>query len=863
MVVGSVGSGKSSLGNAILGEMKRVSGKIRITGSIAYVSQEAWILNETVKDNILFGLEYDPNKYNTILKAVCLDQDFESLPAGDMTEIGERGINLSGGQKQRISIARALYSDRDIYILDDVLSAVDVHVGRHIFTHALANLLKKKTILLVSNQLHYLPHADNVIVMENGFISEQGPYEELISQNGHLFDMMNGKGIEKEDSTESEEQVETTMGTKSKKVGSLTTAEEKDEGNISKDVYWFYIKYGSIFIFFCCLFVDVLYAGSNVASSIWLQYWPQDYIKRNISYYNSSDPNRLVPRPQGFYIGIYAAFNFSEALFTALVLVFILKLCFKASIRLHKDCISSTIKAKISFFDTTPVGRVISRFSTDFTYVDIQMAGLVWLTLTAFFVCLATLVAMTLGAVYLWIAVPPFAVIYYKFQAYYRKSSIELQRIESLSRSPVYSQFSETLAGVSTIRAYSLENKFIEDNQFKIDDHNADYFAQLYCTSWFGLRLDMLGTSVQFLTYLVIVLTKVYDPNINAGLATVSISISPLITNALSQLSQSVASLETKMNAVERIREYILNINHEAPSKIRSNRFKAKKGSIRFNRYSMRYRDGQPLVLHKIKARIKGGQKIGIVGRTGAGKSSILSGLYRMCEPASGCIEIDGVDISTIGLKDLRRSLAIIPQDPVMFIGTLRYNLDPFDEYKDHHLWHALEIVELRDMVESLEEGLESEVLENGDNFSLGQKQLMCMARALLRKSKILLLDEATASVDMKTDDLIQLALRNNFETSTVIIIAHRLNTIMDVDKIMVMEKGRLVEFDTPTNLLSDQTSIFYDMVQATGPTSAKQLTDIAFGREDQYGKHQEYSKTESVSEDKYIIPNDEISTSE
>eukprot|EP01122_Echinamoeba_exundans_P001098 TRINITY_DN1103_c0_g2_i1.p1 TRINITY_DN1103_c0_g2~~TRINITY_DN1103_c0_g2_i1.p1 ORF type:complete len:1401 (+),score=489.68 TRINITY_DN1103_c0_g2_i1:230-4432(+) len=882
MVVGSVGSGKSSLAQAVIGEMPIVDGEVEINGGIAYVPQEAWIINASVRENIVFGNPFDEALYKKVIKMAALEPDFAIMPAGDKTEIGDRGINLSGGQRQRVSIARALYANRDVYVFDDPFSAVDSHVAKHLIENAVVKYIRGqgKTGFIVTNQLQFLSYADRVIMLKGGKIVEQGKFEELMANGRDFAALIKEFGVfeKDDDGEESSSEASSKKGPvkkptqdantekKEEASGALTGSEERESGTIDAAVYWYYIKSGGLGLFFLAVFLLFSVVAARVFYALWLSDWSASSTGAGtappavaaafgcrLAFNYTANPNVTVDQvcPPLFaitpiaanqanlfkggysrdqWLAGYLAASFFEVIVFFLHMIPLVYWSRNASRTLHHNLLSKVLRASTSFFDSTPAGRLIARFSKDINLIDDLLAfqfdqyvGLL-LTLVGIFAQMAAsqpFILIIMGVAF---------IIFFFMQRIFQRTAIDIQRLEALSRAPIFSHLSETIEGASSIRAYGMQKKFVRANMNKVDTNLIDYLGLRYSTAWFGMRLDWLGTVIIVTTFLAIFLTRNYG-SLNFALAALAMSSTTNITFALSAVANNSVELETKMNSVERIRQY-LSIQQEAPAHIEETKPDESwpaKGNVTFKGLSIAYKAGDP-VLKKISAKVHAREKIGIVGRTGAGKSTLVTALFRMVEPSEGTIEIDGVDITKIGLTDLRRKLSIIPQLPQLFIGTVRYNVDPFKEKEDKDIWRALEMVQLKSYIESLPDKLESKVEENGSNFSVGQRQLLAMARALLVDAKILLLDEATAAVDNETDSLIQAMVRKNFKNKTVLTIAHRLNTIMDYDRIMVLDKGKLVEFDTPKNLLDDKTTIFYSMVEATGEASAEHLRRIARG---------------------------------
>ncbi|XP_041075964.1 ATP-binding cassette sub-family C member 3-like isoform X3 [Polyodon spathula] len=691
-VVGHVGCGKSSLVSALLGEMEKLEGEISIRGSVAYVSQQAWIQNATLRDNILFGKPYNAEKYSSILEACALLTDLEVLPGGDQTEIGEKGINLSGGQKQRVSIARALYSEADIYLLDDPLSAVDAHVAKHIFDKVIGpeGLLKDKTRILVTHGITFLPLVDNIVVLVDGSVSEMGSYQELLTQNGAFAEFLRNYALE--DVVEEDEAIE------------LEEEEDFPEDTLSNHV-------------------DMI-DNEPVANEARKQFFRQI----SVISVDLENPKKMSTRKRK---------------------------CSERKAAEHPPDKRSSAQ-KLIHTETAETGR-----------------------------------------------------------RFYVATSRQLKRLESVSRSPIYSHFSETITGTSVIRAYGRQDAFVLISDKKVDENQKSYYPGIVSNRWLGIRIEFIGNCVVLFAALFAVIEK---SKLTPGLVGLSVSYALQVTMSLNWMVRMTSDLESNIVAVERVKEYS-ETETEAPWIVPDKRPPEDwptHGKVEFNDYSVRYREGLDLVLKSLTLQVKGGEKIGIVGRTGAGKSSMTLCLFRILEAAAGEITIDGVKISEIGLHDLRSKLTIIPQDPVLFSGTLRMNLDPFEKYTDEDIWKVLELSHLNKFVSSQPAGINHECSEGGENLSVGQRQLVCLARALLRKTRILVLDEATAAIDLETDDLIQSTIRTQFEDCTVFTIAHRLNTILDYTRVLVLDKGQIAEFDTPTNLIAKK-GIFYGMAKDAG----------------------------------------------
>ncbi|XP_054157840.1 multidrug resistance-associated protein 1-like isoform X1 [Oppia nitens] len=821
-IVGSVGSGKSSFLSALLGEMELVSGNVSIKGGtkIAYVPQQAWIQNATVKENILFGKPLDNKLYDQVIRSCALKQDLHQLSAGDATEIGEKGINLSGGQKQRVSLARAVYSDVDLYLLDDPLSAVDAHVGKHIMTEVLdtkTGVLKNKTRILVTNQLFVLPDVDLIVVLKDGKIGSIGTYDNLLHEDKDFAELVKEYSMNKTEEEVEDNEKEKSVVNRRKKtttivnndanddkkdMSKLVDSEKAEVGSVKITVYAKYAKSMSLFWTFVILFCYIVTNGCSSGSSFWLSKWGD---------HTGADQN-------AYYIGIYALIGFVQALTVSLGWVAIVTGTLLASKTLHQRLMNAMMHSPMSFFDTTPIGRIVNRFSKDIDILDTLMQMSLRILLNTTLSVLATIIIITIETP-LFIAVfVPIFIIYYLIQKVYIITSRQLKRLESITRSPIYTHFSETINGVSTIRAYACSDRFIKESDKRVDNNMMCYYPNAIANCWLQVRLEVLANCLIFFAALFAVLARNSGDGMTAGSAGLSISYAMNITLALNMCVRMFAEVENNVVAVERIDEYS-QVDREADwqtqCKVPDNW--PDKGKVTFEGYGTRYREGLDLVLKGVDLNVKPGEKIGIVGRTGAGKSSLTLALFRIIESVFGKIVIDGIDISQMGLQDLRSRLTIIPQDPILFSGTIRSNLDPFEKSSDNDLWKALENSHLKSFVKSQDTELDYRVSEGGENLSVGQRQLICLARALLRHTAVLILDEATAAVDVETDALIQQTIRHEFKSCTVLTIAHRLNTIMDSDRVLVLHEGRVAEFDSPNNLLNDNQTIFYSLAKDAG----------------------------------------------
>ncbi|CAB4302935.1 unnamed protein product [Prunus armeniaca] len=765
-VCGPVGAGKSSLLYAVLGEMPKISGAVDAFGTIAYVSQISWIQSGTVRDNILYGKPMDKNKYEKTINACALDKDINSFDRGDLTEIGQRGINLSGGQKQRIQLARAVYSDADIYLLDDPFSAVDAHTAAILFHDCVMGALAKKTVILVTHQVEYLPEVDNILVMQGGQITQSGSYESLLTAGTAFEQLVNAHrdavttlGPSNYQSQEDMIQIEESYGTcvTGKNSGGdislkgalgvqLTEEEEKEIGGDGWKPFWDYI------------------IVSKAAATYWLALAIQI-------------PNITI----GMLIGVYTAISTLSAVFVYLRTCFAVHMGLKASRAFFSGFTEAIFKAPMLFFDSTPVGRILTRASSDLSILDFDIPFCIIFTVCAVIELLTTFAIMASVTWQVLIVGIPAMVAAKHAQGYYLASARELIRINGTTKAPVMNYAAETSLGVVTIRAFKMGNR---------------------STSEFDLFVA---------AFFLVFLPKGY---VDPGLVGLSLSYGLSLTVTQIAGTRWYCNLSNYIISVERIKQF-MQISPEPPEIVEDKRPPSSwpnKGRIELYSLKIKYCANAPLVLKGITCTFKGGTRVGVVGRTGSGKTTLISALFRLVEPVSGTITIDGIDICSLGLKDLRLKLSIIPQEPTLFRGSIRTNLDPLGLYSDDEIWRALEKCQLKATVSSLPNLLDSSVSDEGENWSAGQRQLFCLGRVLLKRNRILVLDEATASIDSSTDAVLQRIIRQEFAECTVITVAHRVPTVIDSDMVMVLSYGKLVEYEEPSKLL-DTNSYFSKLV--------------------------------------------------
>ncbi|KAM7471981.1 hypothetical protein LguiA_010164 [Lonicera macranthoides] len=841
-ICGTVGSGKSSLLSCILGEVPKLSGGVKISGTKAYVPQSPWILTGNVRENILFGNRFDGAKYDRTIKACALVKDFELFSTGDLTEIGERGINMSGGQKQRIQIARAVYQDADIYLLDDPFSAVDAHTGTQlfeveiyslaVFKDCLMGILKGKTIVYVTHQVEFLPAADLILVMQNGRIAQAGTFQELLKQNigfellvgAHSQALESVQTVEnssrstKQTPPNAELNTEPNSNTEfphtkqdsehnlcveiTEKDGKLVNDEEREKGSIGKEVYWSYltiVKGGALVPII--LLAQSSFQVLQVASNYWMAWaCPTD------------DAEAITG--MDFVLFVYMLFAFGSSLCVLVRAMLVAIMGLSTAQKLFDNMLHSILRAPMAFFDSTPAGRILNRASTDQSVLDLEIANKVGWCAFSIIQILGTIVVMSQVAWEVFLIFIPVTAICIWYQRYYIPTARELARLAGIQRAPILHHFAESLLGAATIRAFDQKDRFTDANLCLIDNHSRPWFHNVSAMEWLSFRLNQLSNFV--FAFSLVLLVSLPDGIIIPSIAGLAVTYGINLNVLQAAVIWNICNAENKMISVERILQYS-NINSEAPLMIEDSRPPDNwpdTGTITFTNLQIRYAEHLPSVLKNITCTFPGRKKVGVVGRTGSGKSTLIQAIFRVVEPREGSIIIDGVDISKIGLRDLRSRLSIIPQDPTMFEGTVRGNLDPLEQYSDSEIWEALHKCQLGDVVRAKEEKLEYTVVENGENWSVGQRQLFCLGRALLKKSSILVLDEATASVDSATDGVIQNIISHEFKDRTIVTIAHRIHTVIDSDLVLVLSEGRIAEYDTPARLLEREDSFFSKLIK-------------------------------------------------
>ncbi|KAH6879589.1 cadmium ion transporter [Coprinopsis sp. MPI-PUGE-AT-0042] len=817
-IVGRVGSGKSSVLQGIIGEMRRTRGEVIVGGKIAYAPQTAWIQNASLRDNILFGQADDETRFRDVVRSCSLQHDIDILPFGEQTEIGEKGINLSGGQKARVSLARVAYSNCEIVLLDDPLSAVDAYVGKAILDDCLlSGPLASRTRVLVTHSLHVLPRTDYIYVLENGAIAEQGTYKELMA-NGKAFSRLiddygqadsqgqDGKGTRLVSSTDGLKADSSSEGLDADAKDVLMQLEERSTGAVTWNTYKTYIRYAGG-LTWAPILGGLLILGQalSVGTNLWLGFWTS---------------GEVPGFSNGQYMAVYAGFGASEAVVTFLLAFSFFAMGLIASLRLFKSALSGILHSPLSFFDTTPMGRILSRLTKDIETLDNELAQIIYSFLTIFLSLFGIMALVFYTFPYLGIIFAPMSLLYYLMSRYYRATSVETKRLDSILRSGLYASFSEMLTGLSTIRAFSGQNRATLGAYEGLDMQNRAFYMTITVQRWLALRLDLFGN---LLVLGIGLFAAGFRESVNPAKVGVVLSYTLGITAVFSEMVSQFATNEQNMNAVERIVHYAqLATEGERQKPQDPPASWPAEGSIKFDNVELAYREGLPLVLKGVSFEIKPREKVGIVGRTGAaaGKSSLLHALFRTVKLPQGTIQIDGIDIEQVGLETLRTRLALVPQESVLFIGTLRENIDPLRQRTDAELLSVLQRVGLlppagtSDAVAESKFGLDSVIGDEGSNYSVGEKQLLSLTRALVRRSQVIVLDEATSNVDLETDAKLQKTIRTEFASSTVLCIAHRLNTIAYYDRILVMDNGHVAEFDTVLNLFDSTTSIFRSLCE-------------------------------------------------
>ncbi|GAB6030314.1 hypothetical protein CHUAL_005983 [Chamberlinius hualienensis] len=917
VVVGGVGSGKSSFLLALMAEMNLVKGAAKWENNdapLAYVSQKPWLLNASIRDNILFGKKYVSKWYQYVVSACSLGPDFDILPDGDETEIGEKGVTLSGGQKQRISLARAIYCKVKTLIMDDPTSALDAQVSLQVF-ESIVNLVKKRkrTVILTTTRIQFLPQAHKVIVMENGRIKHQNTFVEIVKADANLYnawmdtinreekecelkDCNSTKTVQErrklkrlltiqaqsppkfdpkksflrgisltrqmscdlttpvpfhdcgeegihffpEDSdlsSSASKRLHTNSPATSAKISfmrmmstvtsasevpsedpradegfseKLLSGEDRERGQINRKLYVKYMKccgWIFCFLFFC---FSIFARTVSVSRDFWLSRWSQAAHGINNNYSNTSFESEMR-----YYLIGYSSLSVSGIIISLISNVIALYGGYRALSILHDGMLNSVIRSPIRFFDLTPVGRIINRFSSDMGAIDRKLQTTMQTLIHFLLMCISAVVVNAVVNPYFLIVTVPLLIVYYFIQRYFRASSRELQRLDSLTKSPVLSHVNEILGGLITIRAFREEKRFLKKMLMCVDANNTAFLMMNSANRWLGVALDFLGAIIVFLAT-IIAMIAASNGTVSPSFVGLAVSYTLLVPIYLNWVVRHLSDLEMYMSAVERVHQYthLDSENYNQGKEPRKDW--PKNGEICFNEASLRYDSSLGSAISRLSLKIKPGKKVGICGRTGSGKSSLALGLFGVLDKFEGEILIDGLDIHEIPLLRLRSSIAIIPQDAILFAGTLRWNLDPLNEHSNEKLWESLELSQMKDVISGLDGGLDTLVTDNGDNFSAGQKQLLCLARAILCPSKILVMDEATASLDEGMDHIVQQVIAKSFVDRTILTIAHHISTILNYDTIVVLDQGHILEQGSPQHLLQRPGSVFASLLKTS-----------------------------------------------
>ncbi|XP_062277281.1 ATP-binding cassette sub-family C member 8 isoform X3 [Scomber scombrus] len=870
MIVGQVGCGKSSLLLAALGEMQRISGSvtwnslpilesegderyvdaasdgdIRKRDAVAYASQKPWLLNATLVENITFEMPMIKSRYKAVIEACSLQPDIDILPQGDLTEIGERGIILSGGQKQRISVARALYQQTSVVFLDDPFSALDIHLSDHLMQDGILKLLReeKRTVVLVTHKLQYLPHADWIIAMKDGTIQTEGTLKDISNSEPELFEQWKIL-MHRQDQEFEKETVATSLTDLERKnlrramysreaVGTEDDEEEEsvesdDDDNLSlvmrqrATIPWkscgTYLSSAGLLLLILLLISQLLKHSLMVAIDYWLAHWTSHVITAKIE---ASTRNCTVVQDCGFSHSWYLLV-FSVLCCLGIVLCLVTSVAVEwtglsVAKKLHHSLLNKIILAPMRLFETTPLGSILNRFSTDMNTIDQHIPTTLECLSRSTLLCVSALGVISYVTPVFLIALLPLAVACYFIQKYFRVASRDLQQLEDSTQLPLLSHFSETVEGLTTIRALRYEPRF---RQRLLQFTDANNIASLFLTAanrWLEVRMEYIGACVVLVAAVASITNSLYN-QLSTGLVGLGLTYALMVSNYMNWMVRNLADMEVQLGSVKRINgllktepenyEGLLTVSQVPEGWPRH-------GEIKIQNLSVRYDTTLKPVLKNVNAHISPGQKVGICGRTGSGKSSFSLAFFRMVDMFEGRIVIDNIDIAKLPLQTLRSRLSIILQDPILFSGTIRFNLDPEMKATDEMLWEALDIAQLKPVVKLLPGGLDTLVTEGGENFSQGQRQLFCLARAFVRKSSILIMDEATASIDMATESILQKVVMTAFADRTVVIIAHRVHTILNADLVIVMKRGIILEYDRPQDLLEKEDSIFASFVRA------------------------------------------------
>ncbi|XP_059748279.1 LOW QUALITY PROTEIN: ATP-binding cassette sub-family C member 4 [Bos taurus] len=870
-VVGPVGAGKSSLLSAVLGELPPSQGKVSVLGRIAYVSQQPWVFPGTVKNNILFGKKYEEERYEEVIKACALEEDFQNLKERDLTVTGDGGTPLSEGQKARVSLARAVYQDADIYLLDDPLSTVDAGISRHLFEQCIRQALKEKITILVTHQLQYLEDASQILILKDGKTVKRGTYSEFLKSRVDILSLFDNGNKQSEPSPvpgtptliskslswslqsprpswkdvapedQDTENIQVTLPLEDqleRKVDFKTYASYFTAGahwsviiflilvNIAaqarKGVYFDLCTQVDIYILFILHFMIIFVA--YVLQDWWLLNWAN--VQSGLYFGTYVEEATDVMFVLNWFLGVYSGLIVSTFLFgitRSLLLFYVLA---NSSQTLHNKMLESILRAPVLFFNRNPIGRILNRFSKDIGHMDDLLPQIFQDFIQTFLLVIGVMGVMVAVIPWVTVLVIPFGIIFFAIQWYFLRSSRDVKCLESAAQSPVFSHLASSLRGLGTIRAYKAEHKFQKLFDTYQDLHSEACFLLLTMSQQLAMYLDVIcAIFVTVVAFAALILADTLNPG-DVGLV---LSLIITFTGMFQWCIRQSTEVENMMISVQRGIEYT-DLEKEAPWELeyRPPPSWPHEGRIYITYVNFKYSLDGPLVLKNLDTLIDPREKRGIVGRTGAGKSSLITALFRLSEPEEPDIWIDGIWTTKIGLHDLRKKMSVAPQEPVLFTGTMRNNLDPFNEHTDEELWNALEEVQLKDTFEHLSGKMNTELAESALNLSVGQRQLVCLARTILKKNQILIIDKATSNVDPRTDELIQKKIREKFAHCTVLTITHRLSNVIDCQQISVLDSGRRKETGQPNDLLQNRNSLFYKMVQHLGKEEVAVLTERA-----------------------------------
>ncbi|KAI9041859.1 P-loop containing nucleoside triphosphate hydrolase protein [Aspergillus affinis] len=904
VIAGKTGSGKSLVLASLLGECDVLAGSVSvphapalderfdhratcdnwiIDTAIAYVAQNPWIENATIKDNILFGLPYNWSRYRKVLFASGLEKDLTMLPDGEMTDIGANGINLSGGQRWRVSFARALYSRAGILVMDDIFSALDAETGRHVYEHALTGELgRDRTRILVTHHVGLcLPRTDYCVLLENGSMSHAGTVEDLGKMQG-LTDVLQNLAIERAAKRQQADEEDAVSRRKRSSVGpppaasdesprKFTQDEKRETGAISWGVYKAYVSKGNRLPVWALTFLAyAVFTALLVGRSWWVSLWTSSshtssHPVHTVSlwHHTLSTTKSSIDPDLVFYLSVYVGISVAACAVGTLRTLSLAFASLHSSRQMFDDLLAVVLRAPLRWLDTVPLGRILNRFTGDVYMLDWRLAYDLGNLVFKILELVGIIVAGVMVSPVIMVFAGLLLVVCVQMSSTYLGGVREVKRLESTAKSPVMEQFGSSLVGLTTIRAFNKVDVYIRQMYERIDRHAQAAWNLWLFNRWLGFRMSIVGALFSTATAAFVV----YVPSISAALAGFAMSFALQYNYAVAMGLRFYANVEMDMNATERVLEYTA-METEDQGGIDPPAAWPTRGHVDVEDLQVGYAPELPPVLDGLSFTIEHNQRVGVVGRTGAGKSSLTLAFFRFLEARQGRITIDGQDISKIKLQALRSRLAIIPQDPVLFSGTVRSNLDPFHEHTDLELYNALERVHLLSFEDTLTLGSQSSsqdplsgsdtlssssasstatttqpkpanafaslwspISEGGYNLSQGQRQLLCLARAIVSQPKIMILDEATSAVDMETDALIQRSIRAEFgRNSSLMVIAHRLSTIADFDKILVLDAGRAVEFGTPKELMQIKTGVFRNLVESSGERAV--LEEIILGKQ-------------------------------